>query len=292
MDDPRVTPLKSGFGLLEAPVFAPGRGLLFTDAARGGVHCLDADGELSEAVRHRTGIGGLALHARGGVVVSGRNIAYKAAPDAATVTLLPNAPEAGVIGFNDLTTDSKGRIYAGSVGYRPTDRADPPKPGALHLIDLDGSSRIVAPDVQLTNGLGFSPDGRTLYHSDTAARAIYAYDVRPDGGLDRRRIFAALAEGMPDGLAVAADGSVWVAAVHAGMVLVLGPDGDERDRFRFPVPMVTSLCFGGDDLRDVYVVSGSEGTGRDDAGAIFRLRSATPGLPRPLARVAIPENGA
>jgi len=290
MQHAQATLLRGGFGLLEAPVFDPARGLLFTDAARGGVHCLDAAGGLAEVVPHRTGIGGMALHALGGVVVSGRNVAYKA-EGAPTAVLLPNAPEAGVVGFNDLTTDPQGRVYVGSLGYRPTVRGDPPRPGALHLIYLDGSSRIVAPDVAVTNGLGFSPDGRRLYHSDTQARVVYVYDVLPDGGLADRRVFARFDEGMPDGLAVAADGAVWVAAVHAGAVLVFDAAGSPLRRFRFPVPMVTSLCFGGADLRDVYVVSGSEGSGREDAGAIFRLRSDAPGLPRPLARVAVPAGG-
>ena len=281
--------LRTGFGLLEGPVYVAGRGLLFTDAARGGVHCLDPAGGLSEVVRHRTGIGGIAVHARGGLVVSGRNIAYKPPADGATVTLLANAPEAGVIGFNDITTDAKGRIYAGSFGFRPTLRGDPPKPGALHLIDLDGAARVVWPEVQLTNGLGFSPDGRRLYHSDSLPKVVYVYDARPDGGLENRRVFARFEEGMPDGLAVASDGSVWVAAVHAGMVRGFDAAGVEISRVAFPTPMITSLCFGGDDYRDLFVVSGSEGAGRHDAGSVFRLRSPVAGMPRPLARVAIPD---
>jgi len=289
-DGGEVEFLRGGFGLLEGPVFDSRHGLIFTDAARGGVLCLDAAGGIAELVRHRTGIGGIALHAAGGLVVSGRNVAYKADPDAPTRVLLANAPEAGVVGFNDLVTDAAGRIYVGSFGYRPV-RGEAPRPGALHLIDIDGTSRVVAPDVLLTNGLGFSPDGRRLYHSDSGAQVVYAYEVRADGDLGPRRVFARLEAGMPDGLAVAADGSVWVAAVHAGAVLVFDAEGREVRRFGFPVPMVTSLCFGGADFRDVYVVTGSEGSGLSDAGSIFRLRSAVPGLPRPPARVALPAAG-
>ena len=94
-------------------------------------------------------------------------------------------------------------------------------------------------------------------------------------------------EGIPDGLAVSADGAVWVAAARGSAVVVFEPDGRERERIRCPLPMVTSVCFGGDDLRDLYIVTGTEGTGRTDAGSVFRLRVAVPGLPVPAARVKL-----
>jgi gluconolactonase len=277
--------VRSGFALLEAPVFDSTRGLLFTDATRGGVLCLDDAGNLTKVVPHRKGIGGLALHASGGFVVSGRNVAYKASYDAETKVLLPSDDRA--VGTNDLVTDAVGRIYVGSFGYHPAKKDSVSRPGALHLIELDGSHRIVADDVQLSNGLGFSPDGLTLYHSDSGAKAVYAYDVLTDGSLQGRRIFATVDQGMPDGLAVAENGDVWVAIVHAGEIRVFRPDGSLAKCLAFPVPMTTSLCFGGQDMCDVFVVSGSEGSGRDDAGTIFQMRTDVAGLKRPLARVAL-----
>lgn len=283
--DFRVEVVRGGFALLEAPLYDPARGLLFTDATRGGIHCLDAAGQLTEVVPHRRGIGGLALHVRGGAVVSGRNVAYKASAHAETVVLLPNDERA--VGFNDLVTDAAGRIYVGSFGYHPAQRATP-RPGALHLIDLDGSHRVVAEGVQLTNGLDFSPDGRTLYHADSGAKAIYVYDVLGNGDLHNRRVFASVERGMPDGLAVAENGEVWVAIVHAGQVRVFAPNGNLLRALDFPVPMTTSLCFGGRDLRNVFVVSGSDDSGREDAGTIFCVRSPVPGRLRPLARITLP----
>ena len=86
------------------------------------------------------------------------------------------------------------------------------------------------------------------------------------------RPFARVAGGgIPDGLAVAADGSVWVAIADGGCVIAFEPDGSERTRLPVPLPMVTSVCFGGDDLRDLYVVTGSRG-GPSDAGRRRRLR--------------------
>ncbi len=95
--------------------------------------------------------------------------------------------------------------------------------------------------------------------------------------------------GVPDGLAVAQDGSVWVALAGGGHgVAVYDADGQQRDFLRTPVPMCTSLCFGGTDLRDLYVVTGSEGTGSHAGGGVCRQRVQVPGVPVGVARVRLP----
>jgi gluconolactonase len=92
---------------------------------------------------------------------------------------------------------------------------------------------------------------------------------------------------VPDGLAVAEDGSVWVASAGGGAVRVFDADGEERRPFQVPQPGVTSLCFGGDDLRDLYVVTGTVGGPSDHTGSVYRVRVEVPGLPVPLARVSL-----
>jgi D-xylonolactonase len=276
----------TGYQLLEGPVWDAKRGLVFADAEQGGVYALDpTSGAVSTLVEHRRGIGGLALHAQGGLVVSGRNIAYKEA-GRETQVLLPNDPAGGTVGFNDITTDAVGRVYAGSLGFYPTVPGDEPRPGALYVIELDGSVRELAKGVKLTNGLGFSPDGSLLYHCDSGDHTVYVYDVSETTGVGPRRPFAAVPNGLPDGMAISVDGSVWVAVAHGGEVLRFRPDGSLRERLEFPVPMVTSLCFGGDDMRDLYVVTGSDGV-EGNAGTVYRLRSEVPGVPIPAARVAV-----
>jgi xylono-1,5-lactonase len=280
--------MTTGYGLIEGPVWDPRRGLLFSDVPNGGVYCLSPSGAVTTVVEHRRGIGGMALHADGGLVVSGRNIGYKGPASAETVVLLDRDAEAGIVGFNDLTTDSAGRIYVGSLCSSPFDRAqqERPTPGWLHVIDLDGTTRRLHGDILLTNGLGFSPDGRRLYHSDSRAGIVGVYDVADDGSVGPRGVFARIASGIPDGLAVSEDGAVWVAAARGGAVIVLEPDGRERQRIPCPQPMVTSVCFGGADLRDLYVVTGEEG-GPPRSGTVFKLRSPIPGLPVPPARVRV-----
>jgi len=278
-----------GYGLIEGPVWDPSRGLLFSDVLGGGVFCVDGAGRVSTVFEHRRGIGGMALHVAGGLVVSGRNVAFKPFGDGETKTLLDRDPEAGNVGYNDLTTDSAGRIYVGSLGSSPVfadGRA--PSAGDLWLIDLDGRARIVAPDVQLTNGLGFSPDGRTLYHSDSRRQSVFRYAVAADGSLGPKTLFVQVPKGVPDGLVVSTDGAVWVALAGAGKgVAVFEPSGRERRFIEIPDPMCTSVCFGGADLTDLYIVSGSEGSGKERNGAVYRVRVDVAGVPVAPARVRV-----
>jgi D-xylonolactonase len=277
----------TGYGLIEGPVWDPVRGLYFSDVINGGVHLLDAAGKISLAIPKRRGIGGMALHASGGLVVGGRDIACMSLADGTAHSLLSLDAIAGATGFNDLTTDAAGRIYVGSLAYKVFG-GETPKPGYLHVIDLDGTMRTLSDGVMLTNGLGFAPDGRLLYHSDARAPLVRVYDVKSDGSVGPWRSFATLgATGVPDGLKVARDGSVWVADAHGGRVAVFNADGTHRQDIAIPLPMVTSLCFGGTDLRDLYVVTGSRGGPHENCGSIFRMRVEIAGLPLPVARVAL-----
>ena len=280
--------LAGGYGLIEGPVWDPALGLLFSDVLFGGVYRLAADGVVSPVFGHRRGIGGMALHEDGGLIVSGRNISYKPFDGGATVTVLDRDEAAGNVGYNDLTTDSRGRVYAGSLGASPVfEDGREPRAGDLYLIDLDGSSRVVATDIQLTNGLGFSPDGSLLYHSDSRRQTVYRYRVLGDGSLGEKRPFVETDRGAPDGLAVSEDGAVWVALAGGNGVGVYAASGKERDFMEIPEPMCTSLCFGGRDKNDLYIVSGSEGSVGEKAGAIYRTRTGVKGLPVPAARVRI-----
>jgi xylono-1,5-lactonase len=276
--------LTSGYGLIEGPVWDPARGLLFSDVMNGGVRALQANGDVTEVVPKRRGVGGMALHANGGLVLGGRDVIMQPADGAIATTLLTSEVTDLAIGFNDLTTDEAGRIWVGSLGFRVF-AGDPMRPGHLHVIDTDGSSKIVADDVTLTNGLGFSPDASTLYHSDSRRNTVRAYQLEDATTLSPWRAFATIDGGIPDGLAVAEDGSVWVAIADGGRVAVFNPDGSLRQNIPVPLPMVTSVCFGGEDLRDLYIVTGSRDGPHDNCGSIYRMRVDVPGLPVPLARV-------
>jgi D-xylonolactonase len=279
--------IATGFGLVEAPVWDPKKGLYFSDVFNGGVYLLDRKDEVSLIVPKRRGVGGMALHEAGGLVMSGRDIAFFPLANASPKSWLATNDVPGATGFNDLTTDRAGRIYVGSLAFRVFG-GDAPTPGLLHVIDLDGGVRAISDGILLTNGLGFSPDGMRLYHSDSRSAHVRVYDVRQDGSVGPWRKFAELGPSrVPDGLKVARDGSVWVADARGGRVAVFNADGSHRRDVKVPLPMVTSLCFGGDDLRDLYIVTGSDGAPTEASGTVFRTRADVAGLALPLARVSL-----
>ncbi|HIG41574.1 MAG TPA: SMP-30/gluconolactonase/LRE family protein [Gammaproteobacteria bacterium] len=281
--------LTEGYGLVEGPVWDSVLGLVFSDVLAGGVFAVTDAGEVSTVFEHRRGIGGMARHEKQGLVVSGRNISFKPFDGGATITLLDKDEDAGIVGYNDLTTDAVGRIYVGSLGASPV-FADgrEPQAGDLYMIDLDGTSSKVAEDIMLTNGLGFSPDGRTLYHSDSTRRSVYCYSVNADGTLGEKQLFTKIDKGAPDGLVVSEDGRVWVALAGGGHgVGVFNADGAESHFIEIPQPMCTSVCFGGADLKTLYIVTGSDGMDSDKAGAVYCTRTDVVGLAVPPASVAL-----
>jgi xylono-1,5-lactonase len=283
--------LATGYGLIEGPVWDPAMGLYFSDVLGGGIHLLDRKDQVLLVVPKRRGIGGMALHADGGLIAGGRDIVHVSLADHSMKVLLDQKAAGNAVGFNDLTTDAMGRIYVGSIAYAIF-KGEEMKPGNLYVIDLDGKARQISDGILLTNGLGFSPDGRLLYHSDARREMVRVYDVRDDGTVGHWRAFTAMGPGsVPDGLEVASDGSVWVADAHGGRVAVFGADGRHRRDIPVPRRMVTSLCFGGDDLRDLYIVTGSREGPSESCGTIYRLRSDVAGLPLPVARVRASTNG-
>ncbi len=154
--------LVTGFDLIEGPLWQAGRGLLFSDVLRGGVYRLSPDGSVETVFAHRRGVGGMAFHEAGGLIVSGGNISFKPFDGSATRKILDRDPENDNVGYNDLVTDSDGRVWVGSLGSSPVfDDGRAPIPGSLHVIDLDGTSRIQSTGIELTNDLGFSADGST-----------------------------------------------------------------------------------------------------------------------------------
>ena len=278
--------LATGFGLVEGPTWVNDTGLLFSDVIKGGVYLLDHLNNVSTIVEYRRGIGGIAIHEENGLIIGGKNIAYKSFTGDKTTILLSNDVTEVALGFNDLTTDSKGRVYVGSVAFKVFSD-DKMIPGHLHLIDVDGSVRTISDGVMLTNGLGFSPDGRTLYHADARDAVVRQYEVSPDGNVSDWKPFVQANNGHPDGLAVAEDGSVWIAMAYGSRVDVFESNGALRESLPVPLPMVTSVCFGGPDLKDLYVVTGSRGGPSATCGTIFRTRVDIPGLPISEAKVSL-----
>ncbi len=272
--------LISGYGLIEGPRVDQQGNLYFSDVLNGGVFVRRPDGQVETVVPKRRGVGGIALHADGGLVISGRNICH--VKDGETRVLFERDD---IPGFNDLYTDSVGRVYTGSIRSDPFSDAGPRTPGEMYRIDTEGSVIELYGDVALTNGIGFSPDGRRLYHSDSARRHIIVHRVAPDGAVGERGVFAELDRGAPDGLAVDEEGGVWTAAVGAGCLMRFDPDGKLDRVVPVPAESVTSLCFGLDDPRDLYITTADNSHDPELKGCIFRVRESVAGLRAPQARI-------
>ena len=279
-----IETLTFGYGLIEGPRYAPDGSLYFSDVHNGGVRRMTPDGEVELVVPKRRGVGGIALHADGGLVLSGRNVCH--VRDGVT-RILYERDDVG--GFNDLFADAKGRVMAGSLRDDPFGTAEPRRTGDCYRIDAPGVAVTLYEGVSLTNGIGFSPDGRVLYHCDTPV-GVVAHDVDVDGGVvaGSRRVFATFTRGAPDGLAVDRDGGVWVAAVNAGAVVRFTPDGALDRTIPIPSKMVTSLVFGGPDLDHLYVVTADNTDDAARLGTVFRLSPdmvGAVGMPAPLVRI-------
>ena len=155
----------------------------------------------------------------------------------------------------------------------------------IELLGEEGRATLAVRDDGhgITNGPCLSPDGRTLYHHDTADRTIFAYDHEA-GRIANPRPLAIPRRGYPDGPAVDADGTLWIGLFHGGGVARFDPDGTERETLAFPVPTVTKVAFGGEDLRTVYATTAWKGldaaarAAHPAAGGLFRFRVETPGL--------------
>jgi len=202
-------------------------------------------------------VAGIALNRSGGMIFAGAtglHLWY----DQGDYRTIVSEHEGESLIFNDIVADAQGRIYAGTYYWGPDGME---KTGKLYLIEAADSVRVMDEGIKLSNGLGFSPDNRTLYYADSGARRIYAYDVdQGTGDLTNRRDFVEvlLTEGIPDGLAVDADGYVWSAQWYGGQVVRYDPDGNVERRIEMPVQQVSSVIFGGPDLTDLYITTAGE----------------------------------
>ena len=193
--------------------------------------------------------------------------------------------------FNDGKCDPQGRFWVGTI-YEPRE----PALAALYRFSDDVLER-AADGITTSNGLAWSPDARTMYWSDTKAHTVYAFDFdAASGTLSRRRVFASFAPrqpgqdldsygGRPDGAAVDAEGCYWVAMFEGGRLLRLSPRGELVSELRLPVRCPTMPCFGGADLRTLYVTTARDKRPAEElaaqpmAGCVLALRVEVPGLP-------------
>ncbi|MBN8748075.1 6-deoxy-6-sulfogluconolactonase [Xylophilus ampelinus] len=189
--------------------------------------------------------------------------------------------------FNDGRCDRQGRFWAGTMLM---DMAAAARVGVLYRHDAGGGEpAAVLGDFIVPNGLGFSPDGRTMYLSDShpSVQTVWAFDYDPDTGTpSRRRVFADMTAlpGRPDGAAVDADGCYWICGNDAGLVHRFTPEGRLDRSVPVPVKKPAMCAFGGRQLDTLFVTSIRPGGDLSDqplAGGVFAFRAGAQGLPEP-----------
>ncbi len=193
-------------------------------------------------------------------------------------------PETDIPGnrINDGKADAKGRIWVGTM-----DNAETAATGALYRVDADGGQHRMDTDYVITNGPAFSPDGTTLYHTDTLKKTIYAFDLDAGGDLLNKRAHIVLPDGQgwPDGMTVDAEGGLWIAHFGGWRVSRFLPDGTLDRLIEMPVAQITNVAFGGAELDTLYITTAAkqlDATALAEqplAGALFEAHVAIKGLP-------------
>jgi gluconolactonase len=191
----------------------------------------------------------------------------------------------GALGWNDLCTDERGRVYAGALRFAVFDRDADPVPGEAWRIDGAGDAVTIYDGVVHANGIALSPDERTIFHSDTRAHRVLVHDLDDDGTVTAARAIDTSEYGDPDGLAVDETGCVWVAILGGFGIARFTPDGRLDSHVDVPATMVTSVCFGGDDRRDLYVTTAANVDDPARRGSVLRGRVGVAGAPVHPARI-------
>ncbi|MEU0585995.1 SMP-30/gluconolactonase/LRE family protein [Streptomyces sp. NPDC006132] len=278
MTRPYEVAVRAEAELGEGPTWdaAAGR-LLWIDILGSRVHTYDPATGRRTTRRTEQHVGAVKPRAGGGLVLNLRDGVGLLDPDG-TFRWLHHEPVPGRRA-NDAAVAPDGALWAGTMRY---DEA--PGGGTLSRVTGEGAVEVVLDDVAVSNGTGWSPDGRLMYYIDSPTRRVDVFDYA-DGRISGRRTLAVIEEGagFPDGLTVDAEGCVWVALWQGSAVRRYTPGGELDRVIELPVPLVTACAFGGPDLTDLYVTTARTGLTEPSAlaGSLFVVPGAGKGLAQP-----------
>jgi len=280
--------LNAGNEIGEAPIWVPEEGCLYWVDTEGSriFSYRPADGA-RESYAVTLPVTAL-LRRRGGgwVLVTKKGLAFWDQNSGVCELIADPTADDDDLCFNDGAVDRQGRIVAGTMNFVNHIRPD----GRLY--GLDGKLELAELDsgISVANGIGFSPDGRTMYVSEQFKGRILAYDYdtavgKPSG----RRIFAEVPpeEGLPDGIIVDAEGCIWNGRWGGSTIARYSPDGKLDRKYALPVETGTCLAFGGEKLDELYITTawyGMDAAGREAqpyAGDLFVLRPGVSGVVEP-----------
>ncbi len=226
------------------------KSVFWTDIPAGKIFKLDTVSKKHELIYRGEPVGGFTLQQNGNLLIFRVNDIAQLSMDG-NVVPLRKFLDSGMMRFNDVIAAPDGSVFAGTIG-------DSKQSGGLYRVDLDGTVTKLFLGTKCSNGMGFSPDLKTFYWTCSTTRQIFQFDYSSQQGLiSNRRVFYRTTpdEGIPDGLTVDSEGCVWSARWGGASVVRHAPDGKILDCIRFPVTNITSLCFGGENLDQLFVTA-------------------------------------
>lgn len=259
--------------------------LYWVDITANSLHRFDPETGKNTTIKTDQMIGAAARKAAGGFISAMHHGIYILDEQGKRVETLGD-PESHLPNnrFNDGKCDRLGRFWAGTLAMDGSNEA-----AALYRIDLDGKITKMLDGVTTSNGLAWSPDHTTFYYIDTDTKTVWAFDYEEEEGtISNRRAAAVIPEddGFPDGMTIDEEGMLWVAHWGGYKVSRIDPQtGKTLQQISIPAKQVTSCCFGGRNLDELYVTSAR--TGLDDAelqryphsGGVFRIKLSVKGSP-------------
>jgi D-xylonolactonase len=269
----------------EGPLWHPlEKKLYWLDILEGIIYRYDPETGMVEEAYRGDIVGGYTIQEDGSLLLFMEKGVVKLWKDKKLIPLIDEFPPLNGTRFNDVIADPAGRVFCGTM---------PNKVGKAFLcrLDTDGMQNLIFNRAILSNGMGFTPDKKKMYYTDSKKGEIYIFDYnKEDGSLSNRRLFLKVEEKeiVPDGLTVDAEGYVWSAFWNGSCIKRFTPEGKEVLEVIFPARKITCMTFGGADYRDMYITSAGgdkrqeEGTG---AGSLFRLNTGIQGLPEHLSRI-------
>ena len=232
---------------------AASRRLLWVDIEGRALHSFDPARDHDRAIPLGNRVGAAAPMESGGVLVALADRLAAIDPDDESVRTLVEIPHGPELRLNDGACDPAGRFWVGSLALDYS-----PGRGALYRYSRESGLDRVLEDVTISNGLGWSPDGATMYYIDSMAYRVDRFDFdTATGAISDRRPFVVIERGagVPDGLAVDDDGGIWVALWGRGSIRRYSADGELERVLDVPADNVTACCFGGGHGRSLYVTT-------------------------------------
>ncbi len=263
----------------ESPVWDDVRNALwFVDIVSPAIFCLDHATRNVTTYPMPTDVGSIGLASDSRLLVALRTGVHLFDPDSRALDFLVHPePDRTMNRLNDGKVGPDGCFWVGSM-HDAVPRAPS---GALYRVTPAGESVRILDGIKASNGLAWSPDGRTMYYADTRGPFIKAFDFAvATGALSNERSLMTPSEeqGLPDGAAVDADGVYWSAGITSGRINKISPEGVLIESIDLPVAAPTMPCFGGRDGRTVFVTSlASDRRGKHEAGTLLAFRSEVAG---------------